>query len=96
MLLQLPGAARGANGVVHINGDHGDINYIVDGVQIPQELNRTIGTEFDPNDIAFVETLQGAYPAQYGERFASVININTRNGSGRAGFRHPVQRRLVL
>ena len=86
LLLQLPGAARGANGVVHLNGDHGDINYIVDGVQIPQELNRSVGSEFDPNDIAFVETLQGAYPAQYGERFASVININTRNGSGPPGF----------
>jgi hypothetical protein len=86
LLIQLPGAARGANGVVHINGDHGDINYIVDGVQIPQELNRNIGTEFDPNNIAFVEVLQGAYPAQYGERFASVVNINTRNGSGPPGF----------
>ena len=86
LLIQLPGAARGANGVVHINGDHGDINYIVDGVQIPQELNRVVGSEFDPNDIAFVETLQGAYPAQYGERFASVLNINTRNGSGPPGF----------
>jgi hypothetical protein len=86
LLLQLPGAARGANGVVHINGDHGDINYIVDGVQIPQALNRTVGTEFDPNDIANVEVLQGAYPAEYGERFASVININSRNGSGPPGF----------
>jgi hypothetical protein len=86
LLLQLPGAARGANGVVHINGDHGDINYIVDGVQIPQALNRVVGTEFDPNDISNVEVLQGAYPAQYGERFASVVNINTRNGSGPPGF----------
>jgi hypothetical protein len=86
LLIQLPGAARGANGVVHINGDHGDINYIVDGVQIPQELNRVVGSEFDPNDIAFVEALQGAYPAQYGERFAAVLNINTRNGSGPPGF----------
>ena len=86
ILLQLPGAARGANGVVHINGDHGDVNYIVDGVPIPQELNRNIGTEFDPNDIAFVEAIEGAYPAQYGERFASVINVNTRNGAGAPGF----------
>ena len=86
LLLQLPGAARGANGVVHINGDHGDINYIVDGVPIPQELNRNVGTEFDPNDVAFIETLEGAYPAQYGERFASVINVNTRNGAGPPGF----------
>ena len=86
LLLQLPGAARGANGVVHINGDHGDVNYVVDGVPIPQELNRNIGTEFDPNDIAFIETIEGAYPAQYGERFAAVINANTRNGAGSPGF----------
>ncbi|MEO9170234.1 MAG: TonB-dependent receptor [Candidatus Baltobacteraceae bacterium] len=86
LLLQIPGAARGANGVVHINGDHGDINYIVDGVPIPQELNRSVGSEFDPADVSFVEVLQGAYPARYGERFASVVNISTRVGNGAPGF----------
>ncbi|HYK52504.1 MAG TPA: carboxypeptidase regulatory-like domain-containing protein [Candidatus Eremiobacteraceae bacterium] len=86
MLVQLPGAARGANGVVHINGDHGDINYIVDGVSIPQELNRNIGTEFNSDDIAFVDVLEGAYPAQYGERFASVLNIDTRSGAGSRAY----------
>jgi len=91
LLVQLPGAARGANGVVHFNGDHGDINYIVDGVPIPQELNRTVGGEFDSNDLASVEALQGAYPAQYGERFASVLNITTRNGNGPPGFTGDLQ-----
>jgi hypothetical protein len=86
LLIQLPGAARGANGVVHINGDHGDINYVVDGVSIPQELNRSIGSEFNPNDISFVDVLEGAYPAQYGERFASVLNISTRNSVGIASY----------
>jgi hypothetical protein len=86
LLIQLPGAARGANGVVHINGDHGDINYVVDGVSIPQELNRVVGTEFDPADAAYVEVLQGAYPAQYGNRFASIVNISTRNGQGTPGY----------
>jgi hypothetical protein len=85
LLIQLPGAARGANGVVHINGDHGDINYIVDGVAIPQELNRIVGSEFDPNDVEFMEVLGGAYPAQYGERFAAVLNINTKTGGGAPG-----------
>jgi hypothetical protein len=80
--VQLPGAARGANGVVHINGDHGDISYIVDGVAVPQELNRIIGTEIDPSDIAFVDVMEGAYPAQYGERFASVLSIDTKTGTG--------------
>ncbi len=86
MLIQLPGAARGANGVVHINGDHGDINYIVDGVVVPQALNRIVGSELDSNDIAFTEVLQGAYPAQYGGRFASILNIGTSTGTGPAGF----------
>lgn len=84
--IQLPGAARGADGVVHFNGDHGDINYNIDGIPIPQALNRAIGTEVDLNNIAFMEVMQGAYPAQYGDKFASVINIDTKMGSGPPGL----------
>jgi hypothetical protein len=85
LLLQLPGAARGANGVVHVNGDHGDLNYVVDGVSIPQALNREVGTEIDPSNIAFMDVLEGAYPAQYGGRFAAVVNIDTKASRGPAG-----------
>ena len=85
-LIQLPGAARGANGVVHMNGDHGVIDYVVDGVPLPQALNREIGSEIDPNDISFLDAIEGAYPAQYGLRFGSVLNITTRAGTGAAGF----------
>ena len=41
MLIQLPGAVRGANGVVHINGDHGVINYMIDGVRFPKGSTAT-------------------------------------------------------
>jgi len=85
-LIQLPGAVRGANGVVHLNGDHGVINYLVDGVPLPQALNRQIGSEIDPNDISYVDVIEGAFPAQYGLRFGSTLNISTRAGSGPAGF----------
>jgi hypothetical protein len=85
-LIQLPGTARGANGVVHMNGDHGVIDYVVDGVPLPQALNREIGSEIDPNDISFLEAIEGAYPAQYGLRFGSVLNITTRAGTGPPGF----------
>lgn len=87
LLLQVPGAARGANGVVHLNGDHGDINYIVDGVALPQALNRVIGNEVDASNVGFAEVLEGAYPAQYGERFGAVFNLASRGGTpGPAGF----------
>jgi hypothetical protein len=85
-LIQLPGTARGANGVVHMNGDHGVIDYVVDGVPLPQALNREIGSEIDENDISFVDVIEGAYPAQYGLRFGSVLNISTLSGTGPAGF----------
>ncbi len=86
MLIQLPGAVRGANGVVHINGDHGVINYIIDGVALPQALNRDIGSEINLNDVSFVDTIEGAYPAQYGLKFGSVVNVSTLAGRGPAGF----------
>lgn len=86
MLIQLPGAVRGANGVVHINGDHGVINYQIDGVALPQALNRDIGSELNLNDIAFADVIEGAYPAQYGLKFGSVLNLSTRSGTGAAGF----------
>ncbi len=86
METQMPGAAQGANGVVHINGDHGVINYMLDGVPLPQELNRDIGSQIDLNDLSFVDLIEGAYPAQYGLKFGAVFNMSTRAGTGPAGF----------
>ena len=86
MEIQMPGAVRGANGVVHMNGDHGVINYMIDGVPLPQELNRDIGGEINLNDLSFVDLIEGAYPAQYGLKFGSVFNMATRAGTGPAGL----------
>ncbi len=86
MEAQMPGAAQGANGAVHINGDHGVINYMIDGVPLPQELNRDIGSQINLNDLSFVDLIEGAYPAQYGLKFGAVFNMSTRAGTGPAGF----------
>ncbi len=86
MMIQLPGAARGANGVVHMNGDHGVIDFQLDGVMLPEELNRDIGGEINLNDVSYISLMEGAYPAQYGLKFGSVFNISTRAGTGPAGF----------
>jgi TonB dependent receptor/Carboxypeptidase regulatory-like domain len=85
-MLQLPGAAQGANGVVHMNGDHGVIDYQLDGVMLPQELNRDLGSEINLNDLSYVNLIEGAYPAQYGLKFGSVFNLQTRAGSGPPGL----------
>ena len=85
ILAQLPSAARGSNGQIHINGDHNGINYYVDGVQLPASLNRVLDSEIDADDIGFLDAIEGAYPAQYGDRFAAVLDIGTKVASGPAG-----------
>ncbi len=85
ILLQVPAAARGSNGQVHINGDHNGLNYYIDGVQVPEGLNRVLGNEIDPADIGFMEVIEGAYPAQYGDRFAGVVNISSKSQTGPTG-----------
>ena len=86
ILLQLPDAARGSNGQIHINGDHNGINYIVDGVELPSSLNRVLGNEIDPADIQSLDAIEGAYPAQYGDRFAAQLNIATKARTGPPDF----------
>jgi hypothetical protein len=86
ILTQLPSAAQGSNGQVHVNGDHNGLNYYLDGVQVPADLNRVLGTEIDPSDIGYLDVLEGAYPAQYGDKFAAVLNIGTKAYAGPAGY----------
>jgi hypothetical protein len=86
ILTQLPSAALGSNGQVHVNGDHNGLNYYIDGVQVPANLNRVLGTEIDPSDIGYLDVLEGAYPAQYGDKFAAVLNIGTKANAGPGGY----------
>jgi hypothetical protein len=48
-------------------------------------LNRVIGSEVDPSDVGFLDVVEGAYPAKYGDKFGAVVNIATVSGSGTPG-----------
>ncbi|MGZ3529796.1 MAG: TonB-dependent receptor domain-containing protein [Vulcanimicrobiaceae bacterium] len=86
ILTQVPSAAQGSNGQIHINGDHNGLNYYIDGVQVPANLNRVLGTELDLSTISYLDVLEGAYPAQYGDKFAAVLNAGTKAYAGPAGY----------
>jgi hypothetical protein len=85
VLVQAPAAARGSNGQIHLNGDHNGLSYIIDGVPLPEELNRVLGNEVDPSTISFMNLIEGAYPAQYGSHFGGVLDIGTKSYTGPAG-----------
>ncbi len=80
VLLQAPGVVQEEFGEVHVRGDHGDVQYRVNGVLLPESLNG-FGQEIDSHVIRSVTLITGTLPAQFGDRTAGIIDVITKTGS---------------
>lgn len=77
VLLQAPGVVNDSFGQLHVRGDHGNTQYRINGVILPEGINgfgQALSTRFAQG----IDLVTGALPAQYGYRTAGVIEINTR------------------
>jgi outer membrane receptor protein involved in Fe transport len=79
VVLQTPGVAQDSFGQIHIRGDHGDIQYRLNNVILPEGL-QVFGQTLSPRLASSVQLITGALPAQYGLRTAGIINITTKSG----------------
>jgi outer membrane receptor protein involved in Fe transport len=86
VLLTLPGVAKDskASGSLHVRDDHGNVQYRINGVQLPEGISG-FGQSLDTRYIDSVDFLTGALPAQYGLRTAGVVDIQTKQGLGKPG-----------
>ncbi len=76
VLLQAPGVANDSFGQLHVRGDHANLQYRIDGIIMPEGITgfgQVLQTRFASN----IDLLTGALPAQYGQREAGVIEIQT-------------------
>ena len=80
VLLQAPGVVQEEFGEIHVRGDHGDVQYRVNGVLLPESLNG-FGQEIDTHLIHSVTLITGTMPAQFGDRTAGIIDVTTKTGS---------------
>ena len=80
-----PGIVQGPFGQMFIRGNHANIQYQIDGVQLPDSGSSTFGDSFSPRNIDHMETITGGIPAEYGERLAAVVNIITKSGPEKPG-----------
>jgi outer membrane receptor protein involved in Fe transport len=90
VLLQAPGVVQDSYGGLHVRGDHGNLQYRIDGVIVPESISG-FGQTLDARTIQSVKLLDGALPAQYGLRTAAVVDITTKSGhrlgnGGSVGF----------
>ncbi|MGP8051560.1 MAG: TonB-dependent receptor [Desulfobaccales bacterium] len=88
VLLQAPGVANDSFGQLHVRGDHANLQYRIDGIIMPEGITgfgQVLQTRFASN----IDLLTGALPAQYGQREAGVIEIQTKTlyeNGGRVDF----------
>ena len=80
VLLQAPGVVQDSYGALHVRGDHGNLQYRIDGIILPESISG-FGQTLDTRLIHSISLLTGALPAQYGLRSAGVISIDTRSGA---------------
>lgn len=79
VLLQAPGVVQDSYGGVHVRGDHANLQYRINGVILPESISG-FGQSLDPRTVASIRLLDGALPAQFGDRTAAVVDITTKSG----------------
>jgi outer membrane receptor protein involved in Fe transport len=80
VLLQAPGVVEEEFGEVHVRGDHGDLQYRINGILLPESLNG-FGQEIDTHLIQSVTLITGTLPAEFGDRTAGIFDVTTKTGS---------------
>ena len=80
--LATPGISADSNGLFHGLGDHAENSFSVDGQPITDQQSKVFSNQIPIDSIASMEVIEGAPPAEYGEKTSVVINVTTRSGQG--------------
>jgi outer membrane receptor protein involved in Fe transport len=82
VLLQMPGVALDQNQEIHIRGEHAGVQYQMNGIMLPLDINNdpTFTQLLNAHFVKSVSLIDGILPAQYGYRTAGVIEIATKDG----------------
>ncbi len=78
----LAGSARAPTGEVHIRGQHAEYTYYVDGVPVTSGVAGSLNELFDPTVVQRIDFMAGGWDAEFGEKNAAIINIQTRVPTG--------------
>ena len=82
ILLQMPGVALDQNQEIHIRGEHAGVQYQMNGIILPLDINNdpTFTQLLNSHFVKTVSLIDGVLPAQFGYRTSGVIEISTKDG----------------
>src|ERR1700720_2003012 len=85
VILQMPAVAQDSFGQIHVRGEHANVQFRINGVQLPEGLS-VFGQALETRFARSISLLTGALPAQYGFFTAGVLDIQTKTGLTNPGF----------
>lgn len=80
--LTTPGVTADSNGLFHGLGDHASNSFSIDGQPITDQQSKVFSNQLPTNAIQSMQVIEGAPPAQYGDKTSLVILVTTRSGQG--------------
>ncbi|HET6605685.1 MAG TPA: TonB-dependent receptor [Rhodopila sp.] len=85
VLLQAPGVAQDSFGQIHLRGEHANVQYRLNGVELPEGLS-VFGQAIEARFANSLSLITGALPAQYGFQTAGVVDVQTKSGTTNPGL----------
>jgi outer membrane receptor protein involved in Fe transport len=85
VLLQMPGVVQDDQAQVHVDGEHEDLQWRVNGVMMPMDSFTGFGQIFNSFFVRSVSLLDGILPVTYGYRDAGVLDLVTKDGCSNPG-----------
>src|ERR1700751_1022035 len=80
--LSSPGVAADSNGLFHGLGDHASNSFSVDGQPITDQQSKVFSNQIPLDAVQSLEVIEGAPPAEFGDKTSVVIVATTRSGMG--------------
>ena len=80
--LASPGVAADSNGQMHGLGDHAENSFSIDGQPITDQQSKVFSNQVPAAAVQSLEVIDGAPPAEYGDKTSLVIKATTRSGQG--------------
>ncbi|HEY6122086.1 MAG TPA: TonB-dependent receptor, partial [Pyrinomonadaceae bacterium] len=80
LIATAPGWTLDAQGRLHARGIEYQVQYSIDGVPVTDTMASTFASSPDPRNFRSVEISTANVPAEYGNKTAGVIAVNTRSG----------------
>ncbi len=80
--LASPGVSADSNGLFHGLGDHASNSFSLDGQPITDQQSKVFSNQIPVDAVQSMEVIEGAPPAEYGDKTSVVIDVTTRSGLG--------------